>query len=314
MSQKAAYAEFCATAPDLPVFMEPWYLDALCEAYGTWEVIVLRRGERIVAAWPYFVKRKFGIRYSVPPPFCKYVGPYFLPPYRADQRVVAELTELFPTFGAVEVSTHPELHDWTPFYQNNWTQTTRYTYRIRQEDWPDWEKNLPKKVRKRLQQVRESVFVETVENYGQLYELFSESFDRKNIPVPLSHDHLRSVDTALQSHHRRKIFLARDAAGTVHGMSYVCWDKRCTYVLFSGNPQIGRQSHANYILIERTLKFAFEENYSDYYDFLGSMLSGVVERNRKMGGRRTSYHLLTRTDSRPVRWYQFLKNELKIRP
>ena len=57
MSVHARYHDFCRTAPDVPVFAQPWYLDA-CAAGGTWDVVLAEDGGRVVAALPYFYKQR----------------------------------------------------------------------------------------------------------------------------------------------------------------------------------------------------------------------------------------------------------------
>jgi hypothetical protein len=57
MPAHADYRAFCRTAPDLPVFAQPWYLDACIEG-GAWDAVLAREKGRVVAAWPYFHKRR----------------------------------------------------------------------------------------------------------------------------------------------------------------------------------------------------------------------------------------------------------------
>ncbi|MEL6926823.1 MAG: hypothetical protein AAFO94_22475, partial [Bacteroidota bacterium] len=67
--EKNYYRQFCASTPSLPVFFQPWLLDAVCEPDG-WHVIVLLDKELPVAALPYFKKQKALFRYiTMPHPF-----------------------------------------------------------------------------------------------------------------------------------------------------------------------------------------------------------------------------------------------------
>ena len=72
-SRRLLYQQFCQQVPDLPVFAQPWYLDAVCEG-GEVDVAVVRYGELLVAAMPYFLKRKrtFSLPFTMPY-FCKYL-------------------------------------------------------------------------------------------------------------------------------------------------------------------------------------------------------------------------------------------------
>ena len=50
---QAAYRAFCATAPDVPLFAQPWYLDACAEG-GRWDAVLALENGQPVAALPFF--------------------------------------------------------------------------------------------------------------------------------------------------------------------------------------------------------------------------------------------------------------------
>ena len=70
MTKKELYREFCKNAPDLPIFMQDWWMDAVC-AGKQWEVLLcvkteagfqLSEGEgsqgEIVAVLPYLLRER----------------------------------------------------------------------------------------------------------------------------------------------------------------------------------------------------------------------------------------------------------------
>ena len=59
---QSAYREFCRDVPDLPVFVQDWYLDAVCKD-GTWDAAVVSENGLTVGVLPYFLKRKYGFSY-----------------------------------------------------------------------------------------------------------------------------------------------------------------------------------------------------------------------------------------------------------
>ena len=63
MSSKSDYIEFCKySAADIPVFAEPWYLDAVMKPGEEWDVINYYENNRVIAAFPYAVqKNKLGM-------------------------------------------------------------------------------------------------------------------------------------------------------------------------------------------------------------------------------------------------------------
>jgi hypothetical protein len=52
MSNKQRYIQFCTEHPDIPVFSQPWWLDAVCP--DQWDVILIEKSNRIIASFPYY--------------------------------------------------------------------------------------------------------------------------------------------------------------------------------------------------------------------------------------------------------------------
>ena len=314
MSQKAAYIRFCSTAPDLPVFLEPWYLDAAGAAYGSWEVALVERNGQPVAVWPYFVSKKLGLTRSISPPLCKYVGPYLLPEYRTDRKLLATLIDQFPTFGRAEIVLDTRIDDWSLFHQRGWAQTTRYTFHKTRSTSHDFPADLDKRTRAVLRRAAQAIEVQSEElPVESMYELSREPFARQGIPIPYTSAHFRNIYEASVKHRRATCLVARDQSGELHGFLLLLHDRQRSYGLVSAVAEKFRSQNANYLLQQAAIQYTFGELELDTFDFLGSMIPGVAHLFRKMGAQQIPYHLLSRTDGRLLRWVNFLKSELKIR-
>ena len=72
MTNKEEYIRLCAENDDIPVFMQPWWLDAVC-AGKEWDVLLSREDSsnpesaKILGAMPYLLRKKWGMRYIVMP-------------------------------------------------------------------------------------------------------------------------------------------------------------------------------------------------------------------------------------------------------
>lgn len=70
----AQYRAFCAAHPEIPVFFQDWYLDAVCEN-GYWDAVLLKgQSGEVEAVWPFFVKKKMGVPLYHDAAFCKIYG------------------------------------------------------------------------------------------------------------------------------------------------------------------------------------------------------------------------------------------------
>ena len=82
MSNKEKYTQFCAEHANIPIFSQPWWLDAVCP--DSWDVILIERNDSIIASFPYFfhvIKAAKGIlKFSNVgmPPLTQKLGPYII--------------------------------------------------------------------------------------------------------------------------------------------------------------------------------------------------------------------------------------------
>ena len=75
MTNKERYAEFCQHQPDMPVMMQPWWLEAVC-AGKEWDVMLFTRSDigmqankddEIVAALPYLIRKRLWYKFILMP-------------------------------------------------------------------------------------------------------------------------------------------------------------------------------------------------------------------------------------------------------
>ena len=51
MTPKEAYRQFCEREKEVPIFSQPWFIDAVCEPFG-WDIIMVKKGDEIAATMP----------------------------------------------------------------------------------------------------------------------------------------------------------------------------------------------------------------------------------------------------------------------
>lgn len=72
------YATFCRQhAAQLPLFLQPWWLDAVSAGRGSWRGLVLRNGDHIEGIWPLYRTTKWGLPYYTQPLLTPYCGPFW---------------------------------------------------------------------------------------------------------------------------------------------------------------------------------------------------------------------------------------------
>ena len=150
MTAKEEYILFSEQTPSLPLFLQPWWLDAVTQPDGkVWEVLLARnKSGEIEAVMPFVYGSKFGMRFAVTPQLTQYTGVWIIDKEgesatdrlsrekKLQNDIIRQLEALKLSFFDVKF---PLTYTyWSPFYWAGYRQETHYTYRI--EDLRDIEK------------------------------------------------------------------------------------------------------------------------------------------------------------------------------
>ena len=73
--QKSIYREFSKNEPSLPIFSRDWWLDAAAGPDG-WNVAVVESTGKVMAAMPYALRRRYGLRVVSQPWLTRRLGPW----------------------------------------------------------------------------------------------------------------------------------------------------------------------------------------------------------------------------------------------
>lgn len=290
---RQVYQKFCAHAPDLPLFMHDWYLDAVCGA-GQWSAAVTRKGDKVVGVFPYFLKKKLLWHYVAMPPLCRMLGPYLLPEFRTPRREMPLLRDLvgqLPRLAAFEQDFNYTATNWLPFFWLGYRQTTRYSYVLPLADLKTLRANLSPDYRNnKLPKAAANVRVHTGDDLDLFFRVHNRSFERQGLDAPIPFDLLQRLDRALSKQHAREIFWATDLkTGAVHSVAYLVWDQRSAYYLLAGDDPALRHSGAGILLAWEAIRYAKETLNLKIFDFAGSMIKPIERVRRQFGAEPKPY-------------------------
>ena len=203
MTNKERYLQFCEQEKEIPVFVRPWYLDATCQSEDElWEVLLLEENGKIIASWPYLLKQKYGLRFSVVPKLTKFMGPYIIASKRSAKqahKICKELITQFPKVGFFQQNFHYNFTDWLPFYWEGFEQSTRYSYVL--EDLQNLDEvynNFSSDYRNnKIRKAQQNIKVVSDKSTEAFFEVAMMSFKRQNIPLPFSLDFFKEYDAKL---------------------------------------------------------------------------------------------------------------------
>lgn len=310
---KEKYQIFCDKEPTVPLFSQPWWLDAVCGPEN-WDVALVETGGAVVGSMPYYVHKKYGFTILTQPRLTQTLGPWIRPSqakyaralgYQKD--VMAALIKQLPSFAYFSQSWHHSNTNWLPFYWDGFKQTTRYTYLLKElgdEDkiWGSLTENVRTDVRKAAN--RYQLTVRQNATLADFLILNRKTFERQGMAVPYPETLVQRLDKASALRGRRRIFIAEDPTGQHHAGVYIVWDQQTAYYLLGGADPELRSSGATSLCMWEAIKYAAGVSHS--FDFEGSMLEPVERFVRAFGAVQTPYFNISKTPSRLLRLKQAL--------
>jgi hypothetical protein len=300
MNHKDRYVSFSQKEAKLPLFLQPWYLDAVCEEQ--WDVVTAEKGGQTVAVLPYFLKKK-GPFYNITMPLLtKFMGTYVREDFRHPKqyyKLCKELIEGLPKVAAFKQNAHYSIHNWLPFYWEGFRQTTYYSYQIRLEDGleaafsrlsTDYRNN-------KIPRAEKMISLDEEVSLEEFHQIAEASYQRQKMAFPVSYPFLEKLDQTLAEHESRKILGARDQEGRLHSALYLVWDKNSAYDLMAGDDPALRQSGAGIWLSWQAIRYTSEVLQLPVFDFLGSMKPSIERVRRNFGAHAVPYFRLERFSS-----------------
>ncbi|MCB0587590.1 MAG: GNAT family N-acetyltransferase [Phaeodactylibacter sp.] len=307
MPDQALYRQYCRQAPQVPLFAQPWHLDAVCVG-GEWNAAVVEENGQLVAAMPYFLKRKGPFRYLAMPYFCKYLGPHLHPDIRKlslEHKYYKELISQLPAVHAIKQEFHPSVTNWLPFYWQGYRQTTLYTYRLNLEGGAEkaW-KVFRSGLRNEIKKAARSCEVKQLDDARPVFGLFEKRFREKGVNQPIPWEWFSRMDRALAEHQARTTFVCFNKEGHPAAGAYIAWDTQSAYLLLTGFDSQVKMPGATALAIWASIQFVAGKGL--LFDFEGSMLPGVESFFRQFGGQQAPYFRVWKYPSRAFQLLEWL--------
>jgi hypothetical protein len=304
---KAKYREACRNGLPVPIFSQPWWLDAVVGEAG-WDVALVENGEGVVASMPFCVQRRLGMPVSVQPALTQVLGPWIADTDARSARALARekkhmeaLIDQLPRVAFFSQNWHYSRRNWLPFYWRGFKQTTRYTYvlpdlSVLGRIWNGTDQNIRTDIRKARD--RFGLKLRPAPSLDDFLELNDKVFARQGKRPPYGHDLVRRLYDACTANAAGRLLIAEDREGRAHAGAFVVWDAASAYYLMGGSDPDLRNSGATGFCLWEAIALA--SSVASRFDFEGSMLEPVERFFRAFGAEQTPYFNVSRTSLR--RW------------
>jgi len=307
-NEQELYRSLCSDNPEVPLFHQPWWLDAVA-GYGGWDVSVVKQDDRIVASWPYVLRTRFGFTFIEQPTLTQTLGPWLWGRCFPDDKespeniiLIEALLKEFPKFDHFAQSLHSTCDNWLPFYWHGFNQTTRYSYRLNDIKSTDhiWS-GLKASVRRDITKAkkRSMMSVRFTDDVQTLIEFNRHTFERQNISPPHSEKFLSHVLGTAIERGQGIVAICENSNGVPESAVFVAWDSWQAYYILGGRNPLNPNSGAGTLCLWECIQYVGE--YTNCFDFEGSMIRSIEKYFRSFGATRTSFSYVYKTQSRIIR-------------
>lgn len=275
-----------------------------------WSVGLYEEDEIILAAWPFYLKKKYGIEYITMPPLTPYLGIVASDVNRTrknstrfskEKKIINYLLNQLPRVRLVTCHFYPGFLYGLPLIWSGFSQSTRYTYRMDLSLAPEevWQL-MDSEQRNRIRRATESITVKEGEDTELFMRLNRASFAKSGNDIPYTESWFKSFDLELKKRKKRKIFFAYDRSGKPCAANYTVFDSHTAYCLGIGM-DIGAEKGANALLMWQVIEH-YLTGPQTIFDFEGGNIERIERFFRSFGGELQTYSRF----HKQTKWMQIL--------
>ena len=300
MTSKNKYIAFCETEKNICIYDQPFWLDAVC-GKDNWDVFLVEKDNCVVAALPYFIKKKMGLRYITMPQLTQHNGIYVNYPENLnyEKKLDFEYSVFSEIASQIDNVKHeyyiqcfsPTVNNWQPFYWKGFSQETRYTFVLDcTVGYDEIMKNMSSGLRRDIKKAEKEAIITETDDLDLFYKINSMSFSRQGVSNPISRDLIESIYRTCKEKDCIKIMLANDQQGNTHCVGLYVYDCDAVYELCLGTDPQFRNKNFKSLLTAKAIEFACQTGRN--FDFEGSMIEGIAKYNKRYGAKMVPYYCL----------------------
>ena len=293
MTNKERYSAWVAEQEYVPIFMQPWWLDAVC-AGKEWDVLLAEDDHHVIlGAMPYLLRKRLWLKYIVMPQQTQIGGIWVTADITGDKwrtaEVCRQIKEQLDTMGLAY------------YYQQylpgslcvdamralGFKTRERVTYRVEDLSSLDALIDSFSKNKKRQLQKALSLHAERTMEVEDFYRFHCQCLEARKRKISYSREFLLVLERKARRMKQCQILSICNADGKPYAAAFLIWDANYMYYLIPVFDPAFRESGASALLVLEAMKLAREKHVR--FDFEGSMDKGVAKHYKQFGSTPFTY-------------------------
>jgi hypothetical protein len=143
--------------------------------------------------------------------------------------IISEINnQMIQRFDYIKIVNSPEFFDIRPFSWSGWNSFVNYAYYFDLNE--HIEENISKNVRRTIRKAKKfKIIIEKENNADLFYFLFTKTYEKQNLPVPVTKDFLVKMIDMIISNNFGEIWIARTPDGEPAAAEIIIWDNKRAY-------------------------------------------------------------------------------------
>lgn len=293
MTNKERYIEWVGQQEYIPIYMMPWWMDAVC-AGKMWDVLLAEdENGRILGAMPYLLRKRAQFRYIIMPQQTQIGGLWVTAEVTADKWKTAEVCR--------QIKEQLDGMHLAYYYQQylpgslcvdamrglGFKTQERVTYRV--DDLSDIETlvaSFSKNKRRQLQKAQ-GLRVARGMNPEDFYRFHRQCLQSRKRKISYTREFLLVLERKARRLGQCEILSICNEEGQPYAAAFLVWDKHYMYFLIPTYDPAFHDSGAGALLVLEAMKLAREKHV--HFDFEGSLEKGTAEHYKQFGSTPVKY-------------------------
>ena len=297
---KMQYSKLIKLDPNIPVFFQPWFLDAVSPDCN-WDVCGNYIDRNKWGVHPYFLEKTDGIKAVCVPPLTQYMGPFVhidnsinSPRHFSAEALILTglLNEIQEKGNFYAQKWGPWQSNWLPAYHCRFNQSSRITFYVDgRQDYSVVKANYSSQVRNKLHN-KNGIAIREETAPSILYDMAVESLRKVDKKPKYSSQELERLIIACVKNEGGRQLVAYSATGHPLASVLLLEDNLNLYYYIAGEYAQFRGQNAPTLLVDECIQVACKKRKG--FDFTGSMLPNVSKFYQSFGAQIINYNMLTK--------------------